>query len=114
MLNTPHLKLSPEEDGFLRHWIYDEAHYQEGPGRAKQLQLRHGAIPADLATLVAAAMPDPKVQEAAGRAPPPVEAVMWPWTEQALRARGAEAKAILAKTRHPIREDVPANQPAES
>ncbi len=26
------MKLSPEEENFLRHWIYDEAHYQEGQG----------------------------------------------------------------------------------
>src|SRR5438874_1281745 len=55
----PLLKLSPEEELFLRHWMYDEVHYKEGPGRAKSLQLQRRAVPADLATLIAAAIPRP-------------------------------------------------------
>ena len=59
----PRMRLSREEEVFLRHWMYDETHYQEGPGPAKQLQLRHRAIPADLAAIIAAAFPDLSEQE---------------------------------------------------
>ena len=52
------MRLSRDEESFLRHWMYDEVHYQDGPGPAKRLQLEHGAVPADLATLIAAAIPD--------------------------------------------------------
>ena len=65
----PRMKLSREEATFLRHWIYDEAHYAEGSGPAKRLQVQHGAIPVDLAVLIAAAFPDLAEQEAAGGAP---------------------------------------------
>jgi hypothetical protein len=94
------LKLSREEEAFLRHWIYDEAHYQDGPGPAKLLQLHHQVIPADLATLIAAAIPDPADQEAASLGPPPVEPPAWPWSVEALRARLAEARAALAGKSH--------------
>ena len=93
----PLLRLSPEEEQFLRHWMYDEVHYQEGPGPAKRLQLQHGAVPADLAVLLAAAMPDPADQDAAGRGPPPEEPPMWPWLGEALQARLAEARIVLAE-----------------
>src|SRR5438067_13392062 len=66
----PRMKLSPEEEAFLRHWMYDEVHYADGPGPAKQLQLHHGVAPADLALLIAAGIPDPADQEAAGSGPP--------------------------------------------
>lgn len=92
----PRMKLSRDEEAFLRHWMYDEFHYQDGPGPAKRLQLAHRAIPADLAVLIAAAIPDPEEQEGAGLGPPPAEPPAWPWTEAALRARVAEARAALA------------------
>ena len=44
------MKLSRDEEIFLRHWIYDEAHYRDGTGPAKRLQREHRAIPADLGT----------------------------------------------------------------
>jgi hypothetical protein len=91
----PQMKLSPDEERFLRHWMYDEWHYREGRGPAKRLQLEHRAIPADLATLIAAAIPDPAEQHAAGIGPPPSEPPRWPWTEESLRARLAEARAAL-------------------
>jgi hypothetical protein len=31
------MRLSPEEETFLRHWMYDEVHYQNGTGPAKRL-----------------------------------------------------------------------------
>src|SRR5947209_2696176 len=92
----PLLKLSREEEAFLRHWIFDEAHYRDGPGAAKRLQLAHGALPADLAILIAAALPDPAEQEAASQGPVPAAAPTWPWSEQAYQARLAEARALLA------------------
>jgi hypothetical protein len=91
------MKLSRDEETFLRHWIYDEAHYAEGPGPAKRLQLAHRAIPADLAILVAAGLPDPADQEAAGSGPPPSDAPTWPWSIEVLPQRLAEARAILAE-----------------
>jgi hypothetical protein len=90
------MKLSPDEEAFLRYWIYDEAHYQEGRGPAKRLQLEHRAIPVDLATLIAAAMPDPRDQEAAGIGPPPPGPPIWPWSEEEFCARLAEARDVLA------------------
>lgn len=60
------MRLSRDEEVFLRHWMHDEVHYGEGTGPAKRLQLRHRAVPADLAVLIAAAIPDPSDQESAG------------------------------------------------
>jgi hypothetical protein len=92
----PPMKLSRDEETFLRHWIYDEAHFAAGAGPAKRLQLEHRVIPADLAVLIAAALPDPADQEAAGNGPPPAEAPTWPWTAASLHRRLAEARALLA------------------
>jgi len=74
-----------------------EVHYQKGAGAAKGLQVQHQAVPADLAILVAAAIPDPKDQEAAGQGPPPTEPATWPWSPEALRARLSEARVALAR-----------------
>jgi hypothetical protein len=92
----PLMRLSRDEDLFLRHWMYDEVHYQDGPGPAKQLQLEHRAIPADLAVLVAAAIPDPIDQEEAGLGPPPLEPPTWPWSEETWWVRISEVRASLA------------------
>jgi hypothetical protein len=100
------MKLSSEEGNFLLHWIYDEAHYQEGNGPAKTLQLRHHAIPAELALLIAAAMPDANEQEAAGFGPPPARLPVWPWPENRLPSRVREAERILSLR--------PTAKPAES
>jgi hypothetical protein len=91
----PPRRLSPEEENFLRHWMYDEMHYQEGTGPAKRLQREHQAIPGDLAAIVAAAIPDVAEQWAAGVGPPPAEPPTWPWSEAAIEARLAEASALL-------------------
>jgi hypothetical protein len=93
------MKLSRDEELFLRHWMYDEVHYKDGPGPAKRLQLQHRAIPADLAVLVAAAIPDPLDQEEAGGGPPPVEPPTWPWSEKTWQKRVVEARAFLAEAR---------------
>src|SRR3954451_18428993 len=91
------MRLSRDEERFLRHWIHDEARYQEGPGPAKRLQLQHRAIPADLAILIAAAIPDPTDQEEIALGPPPFEPPTWPWSEEAWRKRVSEAQAALAE-----------------
>jgi hypothetical protein len=91
------MKLSREEEQFLRHWMHDEVHYQDGQGFAKRLQLLHHAIPADLAILIAAAIPDPADQEAAGLTPPADVPLTWPWSDEGFRARLAEARTILAE-----------------
>lgn len=98
MLKThPRMKLSREEDAFLRHWMFDEAHYQERQGPAKQLQLQQGATAAELAVLIAAAIPDLADQEAAGCGPAPAQPPRWPWSADGYRARLAEARAILGE-----------------
>lgn len=89
------MKLSPEEMRFLRHWMYDEMHYQQGSGPAKQLQREHRAISENLAVIAAAAIPDLAEQWAAGVGPPPAEPPTWPWSEAAIAARLAEARALL-------------------
>jgi hypothetical protein len=89
------MKLSREEEIFLRHWIYDEAHYREGTGPAKHLQVQHRAIPADLGTIIAAAMPSPADQERAALGPRPSEPPAWPWPGDALANRLSEAEAVL-------------------
>jgi hypothetical protein len=90
------MRLSREEENFLRRWMYDEMRYQEGIGPAKRLQLQHQAVAADLATLIAAAIPDPAEQEAAGLGPPSSEPPTWPWSANSLRSRLAEARLALA------------------
>jgi hypothetical protein len=92
----PLMRLSHDEEVFLRHWMYDEVHYGEGPGPAKRLQVQHQAVPADLAILIAATMPDPADQDAAGLGPPPVEPPAWPWPGDALRVRLSDARSALA------------------
>jgi hypothetical protein len=93
------MKLSPDEDLFLRHWMYDEAHYERGQGPAKRLQLEYRVAPADLALLIAAAIPDLGAQESAAHGPAPAGSPKWPWTEEALRARLAEARSVNVLTR---------------
>jgi hypothetical protein len=92
------MKLSREEEVFLRHWMYDEFHFQNGTGPAKRLQVAHRAIPADLAVLIAASIPDLGEQETAGLGPPPAEPPAWPWTGDGLRDRVAEARAALSSS----------------
>jgi hypothetical protein len=95
------MKLSREEEAYLRHWIFDEARYQEGQGPAKQLQLQHGATPAELAVLIAAALPDPAEQEAASNGPSPTEPPVWPWSDDSFRSRLKEARGILCVSPSP-------------
>ncbi len=92
----PPMRLSRDEENFLRHWMYDETHFREGTGPAKRLQREQRAVPGDLAVLIAAAMPDTAEQWAAGVGPPPADPPRWPWSGAALGARVAEANAVLA------------------
>jgi hypothetical protein len=96
MLKTlPRMKLSRDEDVFFRHWIHDEFHYREGQGPAKRLQLEHHVTSADMATLIAASISAVE-QHAAAMGQPPVEQPRWPWTEESLRTRLAEARGADA------------------
>jgi hypothetical protein len=90
----PLMNLFREEEVFLRRWMYDEVHFQHGRGPAKSLQLEHGVISADLSILIAAAIPDLAEQEAAGSCPPS-EPPTWPWSENSLSSRLAEARCLL-------------------
>jgi hypothetical protein len=56
-----------------------------------------GPVPADLAALIAAALPAPVDQKAAGLGPRPAEAPTWPWSAEVFRARLTEARALLAE-----------------
>jgi hypothetical protein len=91
------MKLSRDEEAYLRHWMYDEVHYRDGPAPAKALQRDHGVSPAELAILIAAAIPDPEDQAAAGFGPPPEGMPVWPWPEEEFRNRLADARSILAE-----------------
>ncbi len=88
------MRLSREEEPFLRHWIRDEAHFLEGQGSARRLQLDHHVRPADLAVLIAAALPDPADQEAAASAAPG-DPPRWPWSEEAFASRLRQARSHL-------------------
>ena len=91
----PLMKLSREEDLFLRHWMYDEWHFREGRGPAKRLQLEHKVVPGDLALIIAASMRDLGQQEAAAEGPPPEEPPIWPWTADTCARRVEEARELL-------------------
>jgi hypothetical protein len=92
----PLMRLSRDEEIFLRHWMYDEVHYQQRIGPAKRLQRQHAVAPADLAILIAAAMPDLSEQAEAGRTAP-AEPPTWPWSGDSLVLRLAEARNTLAQ-----------------
>src|SRR5689334_5539825 len=91
----PPMKLSRDEELFLRHWIYDEAHFRDGVGLAKRLQVENRVVPADLAALIAAAIPDPRDQEEAAFTPPSISP-RWPWPGDVFQTRLTEARAALA------------------
>lgn len=93
----PPMKLSHDEELYLRHWICDEWRYQEGQGPAKQLQVQHHASPADLAILVAAAIPDPTEQQKIALSDPPADSPRWPWSQTTLNERVVEARSLLAR-----------------
>jgi hypothetical protein len=92
------MKLSPDEERFLRHWIYDEAQYLRGVGPAKRLQVEHRVAPADLAVIIAAAIPD-TARQAEAATEGPREAPMWPWPESSFQARLADARSVLGARR---------------
>ena len=103
------MRLCPEEEIFLRHWMYDEWNYERGQGPAKRLQLEHEVVPADLALVIAAAMPDATDQEAAAQRRP-AEPPVWPWSEDSFRSRLTEARSALGvvwtgDTAEPIRDN---------
>jgi hypothetical protein len=75
--------------------MYDEVHFREGTGPAKRFQVARSIPPADLVTIIAAAIPDPREQEAASLAPLPEEPPAWPWTDESFRSRLAEAWGII-------------------
>ncbi len=93
----PRMRLYPEEETFLQHWMYEETHFRDGPGPAKHLQLHHKLKPADLATLIAAAFPELGEQESAGTGPPPPDPPVWPWSPEELTTRLGEAFTTLAR-----------------
>lgn len=95
----PQMRLSRDEDLFLRRWMYDEVHYQEGQGPAKRLQIQHQAMPADLAVIVAAGIPDLVEQERIAGGAPSISSPAWPWSDEEYRSRLAEARRVLSERR---------------
>jgi hypothetical protein len=93
----PKMKMSAEEEAFLHQWMRDEANYRDGPGPAKKLQIEHHVVPAQLAILIAAAIPDTDDQAAIAADPTPAALPLWPWTEDSLTARLREARSALAE-----------------
>jgi hypothetical protein len=91
------MRLSRDEENFLRHWMYEEVHYRDGPGPAKKLQRDHRAVPADVGMVIAAAIPEPAEQAAAGDGPPPADPPVWPWSDEGWHVRLIEAQAILGE-----------------
>jgi hypothetical protein len=91
------MKLRHDEELFLRRWMFEEYHFRNGVGPAKRLQLENRVISADLAVIIAAAIPDPSEQLAAGLEAPPEESPRWPWSEESFRTRVADAKAVVAR-----------------
>jgi hypothetical protein len=92
----PPMKLSRDEEIYLRHWMYEEMHYRDGPGPAKRLQFEHEVVSADLAALIAAAISIPADQAAAGLGPPPQQAPVWPWSGASFGSRLWQAHQVLA------------------
>jgi hypothetical protein len=96
MRNThPRMKLSREEEIFLRHWIYDEWHFREGTGPAKRLQVAHKVPPFELALIIAASLTELGEQEAAAEGPPPADPPVWPWPGDSCARRVEEARDLL-------------------
>ena len=96
MLKThPRMKLSPEEEIFLRQWMFDEVHFEEGQGPAKRLQVAMGVRPPELSLLIAAALPDPAEQQAAVSGVDCSACPTWPWSVQSFQDRLGEAQAII-------------------
>src|SRR5436190_21676907 len=96
MLKThPRLTLPPEEELFLRQWMFDEVHFEEGQGPAKRLQVAMGVRPAELSLLIAAALPDPAEQQAAVSGADSSACPTWPWSVQSFQDRLGEAQAII-------------------
>ena len=91
----PRMKLSRDEELFLRHWVYDVAHFRDGVGPAKRLQVEHHIVPADIAAIIAAAIPDPAEQDSAA-ATRPTSTPLWPWPGDSFQKRLTEARTVLA------------------
>jgi hypothetical protein len=105
MLKThPRMTLSPEEELFLRQWMFDEVHFEEGQGPAKRQQVIQGVRPAELSLLIAAALPDPAEQQAAVAGVNRSACPTWPWSVQSFQDRLEEAQAILASRQSHIRK----------
>jgi hypothetical protein len=100
---NPHLTFSPEEGLFLRQWMFDEVHFEEGQGPAKRLQVAQGVRPAELSLLIAAALPDPAEQQAAVSGATRSACPTWPWSAQSFQDRLGEAHAILASRQQRVR-----------
>jgi hypothetical protein len=100
----PRLTLSPEEELFLRQWMFDEVHFEEGQGPAKRLQVAEGVRPAELALLIAAALPDLAEQQAAVSGATRSACPTWPWSAQSFQDRLGEAQDILASRLSHIRK----------
>jgi hypothetical protein len=69
----PWMKLSRDELTFLRHWMFDETHFQDGPGAANRLQLAHGRHLPNLPSLSRPHSPIPRSRKSPARDPLPMK-----------------------------------------
>ena len=98
----PMLKLAPIEENLLKQWMHDELHYTDKcrPRLAKKLQLEYQVVPAHLAEIIAAWMPNTGEQWQAAESVSSDEIPEWPWASPGeFQARLAQARAIL-KQKH--------------
>lgn len=78
------MKLSPKEENFLKHWIYDECHFMDKTllFLSKKLLRPFPVIAGEIAELIVAWMPDPEEQFRASEGPPPETPPEWPWASR--------------------------------
>ncbi len=92
------MNLSLPEERFLQAWMRDEFHFRQGPGPAKRLEREHQIMPADLAALIAAWLPDPHEQSRRAEQASPEERVEWPWqSREEFETRLHQAREELAR-----------------
>lgn len=92
------MKLSPKEENFLKHWIYDEWHFMDKslPFLSKKLLRPFPVIAGEIADLIVAWMPDPEEQNRVLEGPPPETPPEWPWASR------HEFDVLLGKAREEL------------
>jgi hypothetical protein len=94
------MKLSPKQENFLKHWMYEELHFRDKSlaRPAKELQRQQPVVPAQIAAIIAAWMPDPIEQDKVLQGPPPETPPEWPWASR------EEFQDLLSKATQELEE----------